>query len=332
MKKNEWADGKIRILKKDYPVKVGEMKQTDLKFYNENPRVYSLVRADESEPSQRVIQKRLVGLEHTRQLVQSIKANGGLTDALIVRDGDFVVLEGNSRLAAYRALAKTDPIKWGMVPVRLLQKDIDENVVFALLGQYHIIGRQDWKPFEQAGYLWRRYTKHEIEPEKMAKEMGISKKAVQHLIQVYSFMVKHKDKDLDRWSYYYEYLRSHDIEHARQQYPELDKVVVKQIKKNEITKAADIRDKLKKVCKAGGKVLKRYVQGIDILEHSYEIAVSKGVNNAWLNRLKKWRKIILDPEAKKQIKNMQKKHKGEILYEMKKINRRLADLIKMLNI
>lgn len=28
------------------------------------------------------------------------------------RNGDYVVLEGNSRLAAYRLLAEKDPVKW----------------------------------------------------------------------------------------------------------------------------------------------------------------------------------------------------------------------------
>ncbi len=94
--------------------------------------------------------------EHVKELKESIKSNGGLIDPIIVRDGDFVVLEGNSRLAAYRILYKTDPIKWAKIKVTLLPKDIPESAVFTLLGQYHIVGKDPWDPYEQAGYLYRR--------------------------------------------------------------------------------------------------------------------------------------------------------------------------------
>lgn len=52
----------------------------------------------------------LKGMEHVKQLRVSIESNGGLIDPLIVRDGDFMVLEGNSRLAAYRLLCRTDAV------------------------------------------------------------------------------------------------------------------------------------------------------------------------------------------------------------------------------
>ena len=84
----------------------------------------------------------------------------------------FVVLEGNSRLAAYRELAKNDAIKWGKAKVRLLPDDISEELVFALLGEYHIIGRKDWAPYEQAGYLYRRNVTHGVSAQSMARRDG----------------------------------------------------------------------------------------------------------------------------------------------------------------
>jgi hypothetical protein len=50
-----------------------------------------------------IVDLRLTRAEHVRDgLVKSIKHNGGLIEAILVRKG--VVLEGNSRLAAYRIL------------------------------------------------------------------------------------------------------------------------------------------------------------------------------------------------------------------------------------
>lgn len=50
---------------------------------------------------------------------------------------DHVVLEGNSRLAAYRILAKNDPLKWSRVLVQILPEDISDSDIFTLLGTFH---------------------------------------------------------------------------------------------------------------------------------------------------------------------------------------------------
>ena len=76
------------------------------------------------------IHRLLNRMDHVKQLIQSIRANGGLTDPMLVRDGDLVVLEGNSRLAAYRELARLDAVRWGKAKIRLLPADISEKLVF----------------------------------------------------------------------------------------------------------------------------------------------------------------------------------------------------------
>lgn len=209
-----WINDTITIQKKEIIVKSGKMRQSDLQFFPENPRIYSIVSRESGDTSQDFIEKRLGEMDHVKQLMQSIRANGGLTDPLIVREGDNIVLEGNSRLAAYRILAKLDPIKWGFVKVRLLPQDVGQDLVFALLGEYHIIGRKDWTPYEQAGYLYRRHMNHGISISDMAKEMGLSTKYVGKLIKVYSFMVDHNDNSIDHWSYYEEYLKSAPVSRA----------------------------------------------------------------------------------------------------------------------
>ncbi len=115
MTDNGFSRDTITLRSKEMEVKTGFIPQADLTFYPENPRVYSIVSADDREPSQDEIETALTGREHVKKLVHSIKANGGLTDPLLVREGDLVVLEGNSRLAAYRLLFARDPLKWGKV-------------------------------------------------------------------------------------------------------------------------------------------------------------------------------------------------------------------------
>lgn len=180
----------LTIGKQDIAVQELEIEQSKLRFYPDNPRVYSVLQvSDESKPEQAKIQELMCSMEHVKQLKESIKSNGGLIDPVIVRDGDFVVLEGNSRLAAYRLLANIDPIQWGMIKCILLPSDIDDSLIFQLLGQYHIIGRKDWSPFEQAGYLYRRRKESKMPIEQMAADLGMTKGVAQKYIEVYQFMI-----------------------------------------------------------------------------------------------------------------------------------------------
>ena len=134
------------IGKEKYPIDKYEIDQSKLMFYPENPRVYSVLNSNNYTPTQEEIEELMCKKDHVKQLKESIKSNGGLIDPVIVRDGDYVVLEGNSRLAAYRLLYKQDPIKWSKIKAIILPKDIPDSTIFALIGQYHIIGRKDWDP------------------------------------------------------------------------------------------------------------------------------------------------------------------------------------------
>ena len=83
-----------------------ELKQSELLFYAENPRVFSALHTlDDDSPSQDTIEREMCKLDHVKTLRMSIEANGGLLEPVIVRGN--VVLEGNCRLAAYRILAKS---------------------------------------------------------------------------------------------------------------------------------------------------------------------------------------------------------------------------------
>lgn len=322
-----WTEGTLTLSGKEIPVRTGFLRVGELRFYPQNPRLYSLVCAGEEEPSQAVIQKRLAAMEHVKQLVQSIRANGGLTDPLIVRDGDYMVLEGNSRLAAYRLLAGNDAIKWGLVKCTLLPQEISESLVFALLGEYHIIGKKDWAPYEQAGYLYRRYRHHGIEPAKMAQEMGLSTKMVGHLIDIYTFMVKHGDDVVERWSYYDEFLSHHSIKRAREEYSELDGIFVEKVKSGEIPRAQDVREKVTKIAAVGGKVLKAFVAGEGSFENCYDRAIARGVDNAWYKRLNKFREQLADPDLKDVFLTMSESHRKKCVFEIKKIKNILDKLL-----
>jgi hypothetical protein len=314
----------------EIPVDVGYLPQADLKFFPENPRIYSILSVLDEEPTQEEIERMLLKREHVKQLIQSIKANGGLTDPIFVRGGSLVVLEGNSRLAAYRALANRDPIKWGKIKCKVLPETIDEDKIFSLLGEYHIIGKQDWAPYEQAGYLYRRYKNYSADLNKMATDLGLTLNKVKHLVDVYSFMIKHKDNDVSRWSYYDELLKSRKIGKYRKKYPEFDKVVVQKIKFREIPRAADVRDNLKKIVVAGDKAVSAFLSGKRNFEESVERAESGGADQHCYQSIRKFRNWIVDSKVKKEVIALPESLTKKVHYELKKIKAGIEYLEKQL--
>lgn len=302
----------------EVPVETTTLPQADLRFFVDNPRVYSILRTDGEEPTQADIERKLLEMDHVKALIQDIKRDGGLTDPVIVRSGKLEVLEGNSRLAAYRALAKINPIKWGWMKVKLIPEDLDEALIFALLGQYHIKGKKDWAPFEQAGFLYRRHKAHDVDSMQLAQEIGLSKHKVEHLIAVYEFMLNHNEADTARWSYYDEYLKNAAIRKARLKQPGFDALVVGKIKSEEIGRAVDVRDRLPVICSAP-KSLQKFVASGYSFEDAHEHAVEAGADNTPYRKLARFRQWLAKPEVEAALSRVQGETRKKIEFELDKL-------------
>jgi hypothetical protein len=318
----------IVIRGKKIVTKSARLDVAKLRFFPENPRIYSAVGADETEPSQDDIQAKLAKMEHVKELLQDIKLNGDLIDPIIVKDGTFEVLEGNSRLAAYRELIKQDPIKWGKMRSTILPGDIDEGSVFALLGQYHIKGKKDWLPFEQAGFLHRRHTKQDIEIDVLAKELGIKPTDAGALIGTYDFMFEHGVKDPAKWSYFYELTKSRKVKKHRKEFEQFDEVIVGKIKSGKVGTALEFRGGLKLLGDAQSKVVKKFVEE----EYSFEDAISaveiSGNASEAFKRLNRFRTWMNKPETKDAISGAKGEEKKKIAFEIKKIDNILTSHLK----
>lgn len=236
------------------------------------------------------------------------------------------MLEGNSRLAAYRALVSKEPLKWDLVKCTLLPADIDESLIFALLGRYHVNGKKNWAPYEQAGFLYRRFHKHSVPLQTLAKEIGMSTKEVNRLIEVYGFMEDNGENTIDRWSYYYEYLRSNKIRKARAQHPDLDNIIVAKIKSEEIAKAVDVRDQLPIICSTP-KVLSKFINNSVNFEKAYDSAVLAGGENTTLNQIKRFRELIIRADTEAGLLEGEPRIQKNAVYELRKISDRLKHLL-----
>jgi len=330
MAKDNWIKDTLRLGNQDIPILRGKMLVTELKFYPENPRIYSMVYLDGKKPDQKTIFRILKEMEHVKELRQEILLNGGLIDPVIVHGGSFEVVEGNSRLAACKLLASANPVKWGQIRVMKLPSNVDEGLIFKLLGEYHIHGKKDWDPYEQAGYLHRRNKRQGASVESLAKDLNLPIRSVNHLINVFEFMAQQEEVEPKRWSFYDEFLKANIFKKRRKENPKIDKVIVQKIRSGKIKRAVDVRDGLKKVFQTGGKNLTRFIAGKTSFTQACENAVNRGADNSWFKRLKKFRGLISEKGMVETIREMPTAQKDKCKYELKKISKLTGDLCKKL--
>ena len=307
---------------KELEVKEVELNQAELLFDPQNPRVYSVLNMTKDEaPDQREIQSYMIRQEHVKKLKQSIEKTG-LMDPVFVRRN--IVVEGNCRLAAYRMLVVKDPIKWGLIRAYVLPDDTDDNAIFILLGQYHIIGRKDWNPFEQAGYLYRRQQESKKPIDAIAEELGLKSSEVKKFLSVYTTMVDNNDLSAYKWSHYLELSKiENKIKKREKTIPDLDftDFLKKQIKENEIENAQDFR-KIGTILTTEGKVAKKaivdYKEGKCNLEDACERVDSTGKTDCLYKKSQSFRDMIVDADIEQEIAQNE-----QLKYTLRKIYKKL---------
>lgn len=317
--------GQIKIRGETIETEEREVVHTKLRYYVENPRVYSAVRPDDHEPTQEEIEEKMQSMEYVKELAMDIRRDGGLTDALVVKKGTFEVIEGNSRLAAWRLLSSKNPVKWDQIRCVLLPEDTERRLISALLGQWHLKGKKEWPAYEQAGYLYRRHKEDGVGLAELADEVGLKLGRVKQSVDAYAMMELHDDTQRDRYSYYLEYVRSRKIAAARKKYDKLDQVVVKQIKTDKIVRAQDLRDKLPVVCE-NDRILRRYIRDDLPLDDAHDRALSGGGGHSPYKRLKRFRTWLADPDVLKELGGSKGDVRQRIAFEIGKLKQLAARL------
>ena len=306
------------------PVITKMMEQDKLRFYPENPRVYSILRSGgKTKPSQEDIEKHLQRFDHVKELREEIK---GLLEPLIAKAGTLEVLEGNSRLAAYGALAAKEPLKWNVAKCTLLPEDIDESLILALLGRYHVNGKKSWAPYEQAGFLYRRFHNHNVPTEDSGERGGFERQGSESRyrgLQIHGRARRENHRPLELL------LRVstiNTIRKARSKHPELDSIIVEKIKSEEISKAMDLRDQLPTIC-ATPKVLTKFVNNSGDFAKAYTSAVSAGGDNTTLNQIKKFLELITRADTESGLLEGESRVQEATAFELRKIEIRLRALL-----
>ena len=306
----------LKLRKKEVPYEEIQAPVGQLAFYPENPRIYSQF-AGSGDRTQENIQAKLEGMDHVKELRSQIDRDGQVNEALFcisVSHGselhgryEYQVLEGNSRLAALR-MNKRGSLPPPRVACNVLDfsaysEQETESLIFTLLGGFHITGKTDWRGYENAAYIYRRFKNQEVPIEDIAKEISsLSLAKVRQMVNAFQMMIDAGDDNTSRWSYYEAYASSAKLKNHRENIPGLDDRVVSLIKEDKFPRALDMRDKLPAILsnQRARKILLDEDE-TEPFKEALAVADISGDTDAAFKRLQRFRNDLATSQTRGQI-------------------------------
>ena len=319
----------IAIMGQHVPARHERVPIDQLHFLPDNPRVYAAIRemADfdglTAEEKQLRIYERLLQEPSVKNLIPEIRRDEGLQDPITVRHDTWQVIEGNSRLAAYRKLAnESDDERWTHIRCLVVTTLTDDQQT-RLLGQAHLHGKTDWSPYAKALFCFRWVEDEKRDVSSLSKLSGISSAEIKKNVRIVQLMKANGDDKLSHFSYYDVLVRSRPISTAIADSPKLEQTLLAQIKTEPFT-AQEMRERLLTVI-AKPRILRKYEQGDVSLEDAYDRAKISGAEQ----RLKKVRDDLDDvelgdiaPLERHEIKSIQ-----QVVRQIRQRLKRVGDMV-----
>lgn len=316
----------VPIAGKMYTVTECKVNQADLLYYVANPRVYSLLHIDGVVPEQNDFEKFFHGKDQVKKLSRRIEKNGGLLEPVLVKAATREVVEGNTRLAAYRLLFKKDPLSWGRIRAHILPPSVDESSIASVLSEYHIFGKDDWATYEQANFFYRRHYEQGISITDLVEESGMSRPTLLRCIGVIKRMRENKDDRQDHFSAY-DQLNNKHIKRAIEDAPKVEPCLISLIKSDKVT-AMDVRDKISVICATKSDQPRKQLLDGKPIDTAYASAQALGGDNNALKLLTGFRESVSNPDLRHKIASTPAKIKGQIKWELEQIRTALNKLLK----
>lgn len=223
------------------PCKYQKIDIHELEFFEENPRIASIIEKNKERVTQKFIDEKLWDSDNTHTLKRRIEEDGGLIHPVIVHDNK--VIEGNTRLCAFRHLyEETKDDKWRHIDCQILLTEIDKKQLYRLLCNEHIVGKIAWDTYEKGNMLTRM-----LEQENMTYEdiSGISKLSVPKVkehIAAYKLMTKENDTNTKRFSHYVQLVNNAEVRQiSKNKDPDIYKKIVTAIKNDQFADAKNLR-------------------------------------------------------------------------------------------
>lgn len=226
---------------------------------------------------QQIIAERMEKEESTRSVLEGLRLHQGQQEPLIVDLRGNIVIEGNSRLAALRVLAREDPADWGAAICRCYN-DLTEEERCALLSEMHVIGKTEWNPYVKAATYWRQHHELKWELPKIAQMNRTNVAKVRTELATVELMAKENELNERKYSWYNVLTSTRDIKQEFENNAEFQSRVLT-IVRNASPEAPDpverasnaFRDGLKALVKKK-RPLRKFCSGSKTLQEAVEAA------------------------------------------------------------
>lgn len=216
------------------------------------------------EEQQDIIFDKLKHEPSVRHLVPEVERHGGLIEPILVRLDTKEVIEGNSRLAAYRILRERGARgEWDRISCHVISTLTDEQQA-AFLNQVHVKGKTQWSAYEKANFAYvRRINGWTVD--RIAKLFGESVPTIYKRINAIRTMKDSGDKERSHFSYYDVVVRKPEIYRRITESPEFRDRLFEEIRSvgtddDPKFTAQDLRNGLPTIIKKP-RILNRYVNG-----------------------------------------------------------------------
>lgn len=249
---------KVPISGKKIKADLKEIEIVKLRYDQFNPRI-SLARDThmgtlyKKEFPQDHIELALKGTPSFQELKISMMKGGGAMNPLwVFPEGDhFIVVEGNTRLAAYRDILRQEPLNTSFEKVNcyvLPFKVNDETKNFIRLTA-HLHGQEDWDKYEQAKYLFILYEKENYPISMLADMTKLKRSDIEQDIEAFKIMNdefypkygKYDKSFVHRFSYFKEYMKDKKLQILMKSLKMDSKTFCDWVGKGKFVKAQDVR-------------------------------------------------------------------------------------------
>lgn len=279
---------------------IKEMNISDLKYWHENPRIDSIIK--QKFPIGGVtednLEQELWALDSVKELYQDIKQNKGLIDEILVKGNQ--VLEGNSRLCAYRVLYKKattddEKEKWAKIRARIIPDNIGDEAIFTILGTWHIKGKAEWRKFEKAAYIYRMNKDYGKTPKQIAIMVKHPETDVRNIIETYKTMIEKgitETKEQKKFSTVLEIIKNPEMKKVKKENPLLFDKCIEAVKADKFDRGENVRDLPKVINDKRAK--KAFFEDGESFQNSVDIAKSRHpeFEDSFYSQIKKTSKIL----------------------------------------
>ena len=303
-------------------------------FLKENPRVYSTI-ADVpdfedllDDEKQEIIYRRLLKERSVKTLIPDIRHHGGLIEPILIRADTRQVIEGNSRLAAYRYLYdKYEDEKWNLISCRLVTGLTDDQQA-ALLHSIHVKGKTSWTRYEKAYFTYLQYKDKKKKIQDVASLFSISESTAYQDVRIIQLMKDNNDRDRTHFSHYS--VLEKNLKKALNEDDKLRKALLSMIRpsadchEDPPFTAQNLRDQLPVVIKKP-KILAKFVEGKISLDTAHDRAKISDAQS----KMKQIRDI-LNYVTHEELRALNPADQKAVAYECRKIKAELTRIDRLL--